>query len=52
MILPCPQCPVAIEVSSEDPDGSLSELYDHLHRHTRDRDAHMRLFIQAQENAR
>ena len=51
MILSCPSCPVTIEVSDVDPDGSLSDMYDHLHQHTWDPDEHTRLFIQTQENA-
>jgi hypothetical protein len=52
MIMPCPECPERIEVSEEDPDGSLSDLWAHLGRHAHDRAARMKLFIQAQENAR
>lgn len=52
MILTCPSCPLTIEVSDEDPDASLSEMYDHLHQHTWDPDEHTRLFTQSQQDAR
>lgn len=52
MILRCPSCPVTVEVSEQDPDASLSGMYDHLHVHTWDPDEHTRLFTQAQEQAR
>ena len=32
--------------------GSLSDLWEHLGRHAHNRAARMKLFIQAQENAR
>lgn len=51
VIIPCPRCPRRFEVSEEDPDATLSDLHDHLHRHTRDPDEHTRLFITAQERA-
>ena len=50
--LPCPACPVRIEVSGEDPDGSLSELWTHLGYHAWDPGQRTRLFVQAQEQAR
>ena len=52
MTISCPRCPVTVEVSDEDPDAALAELYDHLHQHTWDPDEHTRLFIKAQERAR
>lgn len=51
MIIPCPRCPVRVEVSMEDPDASLSDMYDHLHVHTWDPDEHTRLFTEAQQAA-
>jgi hypothetical protein len=51
VILPCPQCPEEIEVSEEDPDGSLTDLWHHLARHAAAEDARTALFIQAQQNA-
>lgn len=52
MIIPCPACPVSIEVSEEDPDGSLADLWDHLGIHAWDKSERMALFVQAQERAR
>jgi hypothetical protein len=51
MVLPCPRCPEEIEVSEEDPDGSLTDLWHHLARHTHAAAARNALFIQAQQNA-
>jgi hypothetical protein len=51
MILPCPQCPAQIEVSDEDPDGSLADLWEHLGTHTHDRRLREELFIRSQELA-
>lgn len=28
--LMCPQCPHSVEVSEDDPDATLSEMYDHI----------------------
>lgn len=52
MNLLCPSCPQRIEASKEDPDAALSDLWEHLGRHTTDRDEHTRLFTEAQEYAR
>ena len=52
-LLPCPVCPVEIEVSEEDPDASLSDLWDHLMRHpAASAPQRERMFVQAQRNAR
>src|SRR5580658_8069308 len=50
-LLPCPACRVKIEVSEEDPDASLSDLWEHLGWHTRDRKRRQELFVRAQRNA-
>lgn len=52
MLLPCPACPEHIEVSEEDPDASLSDLWSHLGYHAWDHENRMKLFIKAQESAR
>jgi len=43
---------VRFEVSDEDPDGTLSDVWDHLIIHTRDHRERGKLFIRAQEAAR
>jgi hypothetical protein len=48
----CPSCPQQFEVSEEDPDATLSDLWAHLGRHTQDTDQRRRLFTEAQEFAR
>jgi hypothetical protein len=48
----CPSCPERFEVSEEDPDATLSDLWAHLGRHTQDTDQRRRLFTEAQEFAR
>ncbi len=53
VILPCPVCPVEVEVSEEDPDASLSDLWSHLGQHEwEDRHARNILFVEAQHGAR
>jgi hypothetical protein len=52
MILPCPRCPERFEVSEEDPDATLSDLWAHFGRHTQDHQERSRLFTEAQEFAR
>ena len=53
MILPCPACPEEIEVSEEDPDASLSDLWHHLMRHPgMSAQARERAFVKAQKDAR
>jgi hypothetical protein len=51
MVLPCPECPAEIEVSEEDPDGSLTDLWHHLAEHAFADDDRTALFIRAQQNA-
>lgn len=51
MTLYCPQCPEAVEVSEEDPDGSLSDLWSHLGTHTHDERLRTELFTRAQQDA-
>ena len=48
----CPSCPQRFEVSEEDPDATLSDLWAHLGHHARNRDERMRLFAEAREFAR
>lgn len=52
MTIPCPACPERFEVSEEDPDATLSDVWEHLGHHARSRAERERLFIQAQERAR
>ena len=52
MTIPCPRCPQRFEVSEEDPDGTLSDVWEHLGRHARDRGERQALFVKAQERAR
>jgi hypothetical protein len=52
-ILPCPVCPVEIQVSEEDPDASLSDLWDHLLGHpAMSAPYREQMFVLAQKNAR
>ena len=52
MTLPCPRCETEIDVSGEDPDASLSILWNHLGTHTRDHASREQLFVTAQRNAK
>jgi hypothetical protein len=50
--LPCPNCPIEIEVSEVDPDASLTDLWDHLMRHPAlTAPARERAFVKAQRDA-
>jgi hypothetical protein len=51
-ILPCPRCVQSVRVSEEDPDGSLSDLWDHLGVHEPYEEPRTELFIRSQWNAR
>lgn len=46
----CPRCPYRVWVSPEDPDASLSEMVNHLERHTDyDRPLTMKLLARVTE---
>jgi hypothetical protein len=51
VILECPECPERIEVSEEDPDASLSDLWAHLGTHTVNQVRRQALFIKTQVSA-
>ncbi len=50
--LPCPACPAEVEVCEEDPEASLSDLWEHLGQHRDAESTREQLFLRAQRNAR
>jgi hypothetical protein len=48
-VLRCTCCPETFEVSEEDPDATLTDVWHHLYVHVPDPDKRRELFVEVQE---